>query len=545
VSDVLDQPQAQLEREAADSGLFIRKSSGLVRAMGVRDTFSVNIGLLNIVAVGLTNFFALALFPGADLTVPFIISGVANIFVVLTYAQLTMSIPRAGGDYVFIGRIFHPLLGAMLGVAFLLNTMLFVGTIGAVIAQVYLPFAFGAIGQALHSSTIAGWGDSVNHGGGAFAVAAGSIVFTALIALRGVRALTRGAWIAFVFGAIGFGLVILLAFIHSNADFIHAFNDHAGPNGYDKFIAAAHSAGLPNSVSSSATISCLPFVAMSFVGLTWANYAGSEIRRPARTYTFGTLTCLGAGFVFLLLSWLSMKALGGLQFTQGLGVLSGTDKLASLGGGIQAYSPYFSLWVSHDPITPLVMGIGILVGGFGALFAMVLVMSRLIFALSFDRLLPSKMADVGERSHAPTTAIVSGCLVALLFAYLTINTSVLTSSRNFIVMITAVFTVASLAATLMPWLRRDLYESSPKLAKGKWLGLPPVTVVGAVSTVFNGALFYLTTTQANLSGGYDTTSVLTLVGALALGPILYLVSRVFFRGRGIDIALATRELPPN
>src|SRR5688572_1990564 len=86
-------------------GLYARKSSGLVRELGIRDAFSINIGSINVVGMAVFLIVFLSIFPNTDFTVPLLAGAAAAGLLALVYAQLLAAMPRSGGDYVFASRI--------------------------------------------------------------------------------------------------------------------------------------------------------------------------------------------------------------------------------------------------------------------------------------------------------------------------------------------------------------------------------------------------------------------------------------------------------
>ena len=90
--------------------LFVRRSTGLVREASAIDAaifnavFSAPVGAT--LAWGV--FFALAAFPGSDLITATLIAFVLNIPVLIMMGLLAASMPRTGGDYVWVSRILSP-----------------------------------------------------------------------------------------------------------------------------------------------------------------------------------------------------------------------------------------------------------------------------------------------------------------------------------------------------------------------------------------------------------------------------------------------------
>ena len=125
------------------SQLFVRQSTGLVREASALDAtifnavFSAPVGA--VLAWGV--FFALSAFPGADLVWATIISFVLNVPVLIMMALLASSMPRTGGDYVWVSRILSPPLALISNFGAALSAL-----IGATFWARYFPvFALGPI----------------------------------------------------------------------------------------------------------------------------------------------------------------------------------------------------------------------------------------------------------------------------------------------------------------------------------------------------------------------------------------------------------------
>src|ERR1700730_9039763 len=99
----------------SSSSFYVRKSSGLVREASAFDAiifnavFSAPVGAT--LAFGI--FYALGAFPGADLVTALLIAFVVNIPVCIMMSMMASSMPRTGGDYVWISRILHPAMAVV------------------------------------------------------------------------------------------------------------------------------------------------------------------------------------------------------------------------------------------------------------------------------------------------------------------------------------------------------------------------------------------------------------------------------------------------
>src|SRR2546430_4168290 len=95
--------------------LFLRKATGLVRGWNVRDSLVYAVLSTNFVTLGLFAFtYAGPAFPKGQLLTSVVISAILVSFLVVAYTGLIVTIPRAGGDYVWQTRI----LGSGVGFVF-------------------------------------------------------------------------------------------------------------------------------------------------------------------------------------------------------------------------------------------------------------------------------------------------------------------------------------------------------------------------------------------------------------------------------------------
>lgn len=542
-----DAPSARGDADQiAGRGLFVRNATGLVREVGLRQAFVINLSVLN-PAVGLVTIaVALAVFPGTDLTWPFVIAAVLVMFLALSYAQLVSSMPRTGGDFVFISRIISPAIGAMAGGVLLLSFMLTGGVNTTIFSEQYLPFGFQALGSAFHSSGLTSFGTDLTSKNHAFITSLVLIAVLLAISLRSTRLLTRLMFWCIILATVGYVVVVVEFLVHGRSDFVTAFNHFSGhPGAYSGIISTAQKLGAPASVQTSAVIAAIPFAALSYWGFTWSVYPSGEVKRPMRTTKISTLLALAVGVVMYLVGWLALKHVTGLPFLQGANWLSANNPAAY--GHLTAAPTtitFYALLLSADPVTKILMAVAFPAATVAIIAAYILVLSRVAFALSFDRLLPAFMSDVTAKRRVPRNAYILTAAGFTVFVALAIYSSFLSVFRDLTLLGAVGFALVSLAAALLPYVKPDLYEASPRAFKGTWLGLPPITVIGGISTIVNIWMAYVVITKPQITGGYSLGSIVTLVVVFGWGLVAYFIARLRTRSRGIGFGLATRELPP-
>jgi amino acid transporter len=172
------------------TALFVRKSTGLVREASALDATIFNAVLSAPVGVTLawSCFFALAAFPGADLVSAVIIAMIVSVPVLVMFALLATSMPRVGGDYVWVSRILSPPFGVMSNLA-----VAMAGLMGAsFFAKVFSVLALGpvlvSLGVLLGNSSFVSWGNSFQTDNNWILVAGfAAIVFETAIMIAGTK----------------------------------------------------------------------------------------------------------------------------------------------------------------------------------------------------------------------------------------------------------------------------------------------------------------------------------------------------------------------
>ena len=213
--------------------------------------------------------------------------------------------------------------------------------------------------------------------------------------------------------------------------------------------------------------------------------------------------------------------------------------------------PSLGLFVTDNPIVHMIIALTFLAAIFWIQPPAVLIGTRNLFAWSFDRLLPGRLADVNDRLHSPVIATIIVAVIIELFTLITIKTNYFGQLLGLAGFSALVGVIMSIAAILFPYRRPDIFEKAPAFVRARFLGLPVVVIWGALSTIVNGVLCYIAFTSPAFGGSSNILDPTFLKGLFftALGIIipalLYFVSRFINRSaRHLDIAQAYKDIPP-
>jgi amino acid transporter len=540
----------------SSSSLFVRQSSGLVREASTLDAmifnavFSAPVGAT--LAFGI--FYALGTSRGADLVQALLIAFVVNIPVCIMMSMMASAMPRTGGDYVWISRILHPAVAvysnfsasvsALIGAAFWARSfaVLAVGPTLAVLGAVTNNNNLISAGNAVSGTDATGqlW---------TFGLGLVLIIILAVAMSSGTKVSFRVQNTCWIIASIGTFLAFLALIIASNQDFIANFNAFARPfthsaNSYQAIQNAASKAGFTFTGGHlfSATIPVVAIIMTFMMWNWWSVYMAGELKSAGklRRQLSVMIGALVWDSLFLIVGVLLLYRSAGEQFIASINFLTTTTT-----GYTLPVQPYYNLMASiaaNNSVFALLIAISFLFWNLPAMFPNTFMPVRTIFAWSFDRILPSKLSEVSERTHAPIPAIIMASVIVLaILTWSVLSVSFFTLlSLGVLAGVVTILTV-SVAALAFPFRRPELYRSSP--ANISVAGIPVLSIVAVLSIVVMIGLAYVVLSYPQL--GIVPWQGFAFMGSLiVLGLLIYFVARAVRSNQGINLDLIYHELPP-
>jgi amino acid transporter len=168
--------------------------------------------------------------------------------------------------------------------------------------------------------------------------------------------------------------------------------------------------------------------------------------------------------------------------------------------------------------------------------------TRVIFAAAFDRVLPAWAANISANRRVPYGAlilmIVPSIVVSAFYAFRP-GFSTYTLDATLVIAVTYLGTI--IAATILPWRRRDIFASSP-IAQYRILGVPMITIAGLLTSAF--LIFNLVKWATDSVYAVNNQSSAVYMAAMyVLAIVIYVVARVVRSRQGIDLARIHAEIP--
>jgi amino acid transporter len=284
-------------------------------------------------------------------------------------------------------------------------------------------------------------------------------------------------------------------------------------------------------------------------GVLYSYSVGGELRPPGRTYLYASVISLIVLVVLWGGVWALLRARVGLPFMQAQANLGAVNPAAygkitsldSVAGGLG-----YGMILTSNPIARLLFATAVPLAEIAVNLAFLTVTTRVLFAQAFDRLLPVRVAKVGERNHAPNVAIAIVLIVGAAFCYLTsfVNLSNIVALQS--LFFALILLAGGVAATFLASRRPELVlgETSGSEAERKAF-LRKVTIVGAATTLLALFTVFEIVSHTSVYGKFSVESIITLIVVLGAGPVIYLIARGIRRQRNaLDLSLAMHELPP-
>ena len=541
--------------------VFVRKSSGLVRVMSARSAFVYNVLTMGLIFPW-TYLWAPGALPGGQLVWGILLAMVLEIPIALAYVWLSTALPRSGGDYVFQSRVLGGGIGFTLVFSgFVIWILQWVALSGWLLSALGFAPLFLGLGAATGSSTLIELSSWFTTGTGIIVTSVGNALVAMLILTSGFKnyvRLQRVMWVAILL-SFGTMLVVLATTVTSEVPGkLDAFSAAIGGSGTftADAIAAAQGAGVDLNPPFS-LLATLLIAPIAWTSLQWATYSAQQNGeiKSAGSFKDQLFIIVGSlvltGILLAVLAFFLERAVGTeFLYVAGAGYWSLVGE-ASLAGSY-LWPNIIATAIANNPIITIVIATGFILNAHQIVHNCYIGMTRVMVAMSLDRLLPEMVSRVSDRLHTPVNAHVIYFLASLPVIYLYSSYSVddgaggQTTWTSLTLGVTFacgyVFVGTAIAGALLPFRAKALYEASPGAAY-KFMGIPLVTIVGTLGAIAGGYFIYLFLTNSTL-GLTSDLAYKVVAGVLVFALGWYLVTYFVRRSAGINVDYAFKEIPP-
>jgi len=568
---------------AKEEVVFLRKATGLVRAWSFLDILAFNSWANPF--CGLPTSFCLvyaAFWPDANvLPAIMLFSAVLVTSQVTVYSQLVSTMPRAGGEYVWMSRIFPwpigPLVGFMLPlIGWVIVLMLWFPLLGVAIAGLFfqpIAVALGYIGPATAVGSALWWMTA----DGVFWASIWLIAAGLVMTICGMKWCGRFMSSSYVLGgliAVVATIIILVA--HTPAQFTAAYNTFYAENfgisgAYQAVIDEAKVAwGWP--ILGFWDWRFLPILSM-FALVAYYNswnmwgaplYGEVKGATALKTSFWSMEGCnILNNFVLLIPYIVAWVGLVGWEFFQSSNLLYGTfvwnafNPEASwlLYEGTKVWpmlwpSPtlFIYLLTRSTPLTLAILIPGTYFITVILTFALYLPAIRILFAMAFDRILPSPLAALVTKYKIPIVSLLVCVGFGLIYTWLYCYTpwmAALTFQATFVLIASFIGTV--IAAAILPWRLPAIWKASPgsKYRVGR---IPLISIAAVISLGFFFWIWYKWLTDPYYGivtepWVWSPVGLTFFIGHYVIAAMIFIFMVWYRKRQGIDVSLIYKEIP--
>lgn len=523
--------------------LYVRKSSGLLRAVSAREALIANLVAMGIIVNIFWVVYASAFYPNADLPTTVFIGLALTLLIAFAYWMLSSAMPRTGGDYVYVSRIFHPSLGFVTNAMFVGIMVSWVGEFSYYTSAFGLSILFQNLGSSLGNSNLTSLATTLaTNQGDDFVIGAIIVAFVIGSMLLPVKWVFRILVGMFAIQAAVFAWFIGALALTSHQSFVTGFGGTVAYQTVTNTASSAYSVAF--GLTFGATLVGVVYTMLSYIGYANSAYFAGELRGDPRKSQ--GLAIFVAPIIFSVLIYLlyyEVERVFGHDFLVAASTLyiNGNSAWSS---SIMPSPAYLISFVSSNPYFDAAVPIALMLTFIGFAMVYFFIPVRNIFAWSFDRIIPTKFADVNSRGVPWVTVLFFGA-IAYVSLYASIYTKFLSDLTYANLGWWIAVAVVMFAAAVFPFRKKDIYNSAPSLVRKSIGGLPVLTIVGVVGGFLSLYVSYATILPSyNFGTPITFTYVGTIISIFAVAIVIYLISYAYNRRRGLPIELLTKELPP-
>ncbi|MFI5420698.1 MAG: APC family permease, partial [Nitrososphaerales archaeon] len=460
-------------------GTFVREATGLTRQLGAKDAVMFNLLNMGIPWTFLYLFFAALLFPGVNLPLTVLLGFPLVVVTAATYYLLTSVMPRTGGDFVWVGRIIHPSIGFMNNFALAVFFIAFMGPVSGWLFQ----YGIGTILINLSIDTgNASYANLASQLSGAVPTFVAGLIVLGVITLASVAGLKwnfRFQWAMFGLLIVGVLTFLVVMATTSNSQFMSHFNSMSGLD-YNTLIGKAQSAGYNTGLTLTGTLLGSVFSFLNYYGFNFSTFIAGEVKNSKRSQLIGIIGAAAIFAAFMFIIFESAYIVMGQPFLHAASFLSGTANSAWTLPS-QPVLQFLVIFANSNPIVGILVPLAIIGSVFGSLLTIMTAVVRQTFAWSFDRVFPTKFADLDRRWGSPIYALALVVALSLVFIALNAFTTILAYLSYSTSGLWATTAVVGLAAAILPFKRKDLLGYFASNRKWALIILGVITFLGGAA----------------------------------------------------------------
>jgi len=491
-------------------------------------------------------------FSGENVALGFAIIAVLGTAFFIAYSIVYSAFPRVGTDYVFQSRVLTPAIGfASAMTAWVIYQFWYVAFYEADVIGTFIAPWLTALSYSTSNPYFVNLATSLGQIQNLLAFSFIAVILTGVILMGGLRAYIKVQTALMVLSSLSFVVIAILLIATSNGTFVSNFNAYMSSalgktDSYHYLISSAQQAGYnlspPFSLYATMGGMILPWI----FALEWPVFGnlslGGEMQSADRlkTQALSMLVPFYMGIVAWAGIWYLFLNMVGEQFWNAVSFLTWNSSSVVANVPSALYFPFVVAVGTNNPLMTGIFSITASIMIMCANFTIFIVCARMLFAMTFDRLFPKRLADISQRTRAPIYALLVILVITLFWVVGVLFYGTTLSSWFGSVQVQISFTqiLTMIGALVFRKRLKHLYEQSAAARHRTALIICSVIGIGLSIMI----IYYMLAIPA-LYASLPQSEALIVVLFLASIAYYYGV-RLYRRRTSIDIALAFKEIPP-
>jgi amino acid transporter len=523
---------------SAQQPVFLRNTSGLVKSATGLDAFIFNVSVMSI-GMGLLSVYLVvpAFNPGASVPLTWLIATAILVPIALAYYLWSVTLPRTGGNYVYLSR------SMPLGLAVIFNyielyTFLFFTAFAASFTAPVVAGTLWFLGAHSGNEWMLTAAEDLSGKWWTFGLGIATLAVGLAVQLRGTQTFFRIQRVLFPLALLT-TVVMLIALLFVSADeFGRHFQSLTGAS-MDEVVKTATAEGFASpGFDLWATLKAVVWPVITMWAFFFSISFGGEIKSAKKgqflgivgsCVAFGVFACIAS---IIINGSIPIDQMGALVWNNTLGTGVSLPTLATV--------PTVAMIAVNSPVIAVLIGISFVLWVLFWATNIPSYCARTLFAHSIDRLAPAAIGYVTPRHRVPLGALLAAYGLATGFFILFVFTSFFAALAIGIPLFFA--WIASLASgAILPKTRPTLWQRSP--ASAYRIGpLPLMSAACGLGVVILLAVEVLV--YEDPSAVATSRNSLIAIGAIiALAVVAYVVMSQIRRRQGVELEQLTKEIP--
>ncbi len=529
---------------ATDKKLYARKSSGLVRTIGIFGAMVFGVHCISLSSSGLIPFSWVAgVWPGSSIIGVLTVAMIFCLFHAYTYSVIGATMPRSAADYTMASRTLSAPLAFAASWTLVIFSAMVAGSLIAWIPKTAIPVLFRAMGIISNNAAFTNFASWSSTTTGIIVIGAICTVITFITMIMPTRTILRILEIGFVLGLIAWAVLYFQLGSAPKDAFPAAWDKFMGAGSYEGRIALAQANGMViNPNVGLMTLAGLIMGFWIFYGYYIPTFFAGEVKQAEKTLLAGSWSSLLVTWAIFVVAAILLQRLVPLEWIAAESYLSNA--------GV----------TSANPMPWITFYAGILKPNFILLWIVAIAWvytlinlaqtyffycSRIIFAWSFDRLIPEKVSYIHPTLHSPIIAIAIITVIAMVGVVDAATGGVMGAQLNFVFFAVCTQLVPVLAITLLPFTKPDIFENATAFVKRKVGKVPLITIIGGITMIYLLWMIVASFLYPAVGGRIGTGTIGTLLGFVISGIIVFYLARWYRLSKeGIDINWTFQSVPP-